>query len=124
MEADLIRDRRVVGLETRGRLTGLPRRVVVGFVEEPDGSLLVAAQGDTTSWALNLLDDPACQVRLGARHYAATAELLDPNDHARAVAGLILRYGTPSEGLGRGPSFRIRETGGDDGRDDTDGEAH
>jgi deazaflavin-dependent oxidoreductase (nitroreductase family) len=114
MEADLIRDRRVVGLETRGRVTGLPRPVVVGYVEEPDGSLLVAAQGDATSWALNLLDDPACQVRLGELRYAATAEPLDAADHARAVAGLILRYGTPSEGLGRGPSFRIRRTGVDE----------
>ena len=30
-------------LETRGRVTGRPARAAVGFVEEPDGSLLVAA---------------------------------------------------------------------------------
>jgi deazaflavin-dependent oxidoreductase (nitroreductase family) len=113
MEADLIRDRRVVRLVTRGRLTGLDRPVVVGFVEEPDGSVLVAAQAHATAWALNLLDDPTCRVHLGDRVYAATAEPLDGADHARAIAGLILRYGTPSEGLGRGPSFRIRPTAAD-----------
>lgn len=109
----MIRDRRVVGLETHGRNTGLPRPVVVGFVEDPDGSLLVAAQSETTSWALNLLHDAACRVRLGTDRYAATAEPLEPADHRRAVTGLILRYGTPSERLGRGPSFRIRRL--DDG---------
>ncbi len=108
MADDLVRDRKVVRLVTRGRVTGKDRPVTVGFVEEPDGSLLVAAQNDATDWAMNLLDDPTCVAQLGERRYAATAEPLDGVGHARAVAGLILRYGTPSEGLGRGPSFRIR----------------
>jgi hypothetical protein len=81
---------------------------VVGFVEESDGSVLVAATDDATAWALNLLEDPACTVEFGERRFAATAELLDAAPHARAIRELILRYGTPSEGLGRGPSFRLR----------------
>jgi len=36
------------------------------------------------------------------------AEGLDAADHAKAIRGLILRYGTPAERLGRGPSFRLR----------------
>ena len=27
------------------------------------------------------------------------------------IRGLILRYGTPAEGLGHGPSFRLRPIG-------------
>ena len=38
----------------------------------------------------------------------AVAEPLEAADHARAVRGLILRYGTPAERLGHGPSFRLR----------------
>ena len=57
--------------------------------------MLVAA-GDDAQWALNLFADPA------------VAEPLDPIDHARVIRGLILRYGTPAERLGRGPSFRLR----------------
>jgi hypothetical protein len=38
----------------------------------------------------------------------AVAEPLDAADHARTIRGLILRYGTPAERLGRGPSFRLR----------------
>jgi hypothetical protein len=32
----------------------------------------------------------------------------DREDHIRAIRALIIRYGTPSEDLGRGPSFRLR----------------
>ena len=42
------------------------------------------------------------------RAFDALAEPLAPADHARAIRGLILRYGTPAEGLGHGPSFRLR----------------
>jgi hypothetical protein len=81
--------------------------VAVGFVDEPDGSILVAA-GDGASWAENLLDDPQLTVELGDRRFDAIAEPLQPIDHARVIRSLILRYGTPAERLGRGPSFRLR----------------
>jgi hypothetical protein len=84
----------------------------VGFVEEPEGSILVAATDDVTAWGLNLLEDPVCTVEFGDRRFTATAELLGGADHARVISGLILRYGTPSEGLGRGPSFRLRPIDG------------
>jgi deazaflavin-dependent oxidoreductase (nitroreductase family) len=112
MEDELVRLGRVARIVTTGRRTGLPRPVAVGFVEEPDGSLLVAATDEVTEWGLNLLDDPACVVEFGERRFAARAEPLAGGDHARAIAALILRYGTPSEGLGRGPSFRLRPADG------------
>lgn len=95
-------------MTTTGRRTGLPRTVAVGFVDEPDGSVLVAATDDATFWGRNLLADPACAVEIGDRRFAAIAEYLEGPDHAHAIRELILRYGTPSEGLGRGPSFRLR----------------
>jgi deazaflavin-dependent oxidoreductase (nitroreductase family) len=97
----------VAVLTTTGRRSGRPRRVAVGFVDEPDGSILVAA-GDTAVWARNLEADPRCQVEIGERRFDALAEPLDRREHGEAVARLILRYGTPAERLGRGPSFRLR----------------
>ena len=90
-----------------GRRSGRPRAVVVGYVDEPDGSVLVAA-GDGAAWALNVLDEPRVDVDIGERSFEAIAEPLDAADHARVIRGLILRYGTPAERLGRGPSFRLR----------------
>ena len=43
LESDLEAWGRVITLETRGRRTGNARRSSVGFIEEPDGSLLIAA---------------------------------------------------------------------------------
>jgi len=108
MEDDLVGDARVVRLITTGRRSGAARPVTVGYLEEADGSLLVAATSERAAWAQNLLRDPACRVVLGERRFDAVAEPLGRDDHIRAVRGLILRYGTPSESLGRGPSFRLR----------------
>ncbi len=111
MDADLVASGRFARIEMRGRQSGLPRSVTVGFVEDtggPESALLVAAGAADADWAENLLADPACRVRIADRSFDALAELLEGADHARAVRESILRYGTPAEGLGHGPSFRLR----------------
>jgi deazaflavin-dependent oxidoreductase (nitroreductase family) len=106
MNADLVAQGRVLRIVMRGRRSGEERVATVGFVEAGDGSFLIAANTDS-KWGENLLADPACQVTVGERSFDATAIPLESLDHAHAVRELILRYGTPSEGLGRGPSFRL-----------------
>jgi deazaflavin-dependent oxidoreductase (nitroreductase family) len=114
MEADLVASGRFVRIETTGRRSGEPRPVTVGFVDDPSevGAVLVAAGDPNTAWALNLLEHPACRVRVGKRSFDAIAEPLESRDHGRAIAAMILRYGTPAEGLGRGPAFRLRPAEG------------
>ena len=80
----------------------------MGFGEGADGSLLVAAGSPDADWARNLEADPWCRVTVGERTWEAHAEPLDGDDHQRTIRELILRYGTPAERLGRGPSFRLR----------------
>ncbi len=104
-------------VETRGRVTGRLARAAVGFVEEPDGALLVAAGEPDADWALNLETDPECAVTIGERSARFRAEPLEGADRNAAITGLILRYGTPSEGLGRGPVFRLRRESASDGAD-------
>jgi deazaflavin-dependent oxidoreductase (nitroreductase family) len=99
---------RVVLIETRGRRTGRAIRVAVGFLEEPDGSLLVAAGEPDADWARNLEADPHCRATVADSAWDANAELLEPAEAGLAVTRLILRYGTPAERLGRGPAFRLR----------------
>jgi deazaflavin-dependent oxidoreductase (nitroreductase family) len=113
VEDELIRAGRVARLAIHGRVSGGVRVVSVGFIAEPDGSILVAAGGPDAAWALNLLAEPDCTVTIGDRSYAARAEPLEDDDprRGRVVRELILRHGTPSEGLGSGPTFVIRAIG-------------
>jgi deazaflavin-dependent oxidoreductase (nitroreductase family) len=99
---------KVVTVETRGRVTGRPVEVAVGYVEEPNGTLLVAAGSAESGWARNLALDPTCRVRLGDESWPAIAEIVEDAEASRAVRELILKYGTPAERLGRGPVFRLR----------------
>jgi len=107
MDDDLVASGRYARLETRGRRTGRPRNVTVGFVEEAGGMLLVAARPGG-QWADNLLDDPGCRVTVGDRTWTARAEPLEGVEFAATIRELILRYGTPAEKLGGGPAFRLR----------------
>jgi deazaflavin-dependent oxidoreductase (nitroreductase family) len=105
MEDDLVARGRVLRLETRGRVTGRPAVATIGFVERPDGSLLVSAGSPSAHWARNLLADPVCSVTIADLSFAAVAQPLSGPEHAAAVRGLIIKYGTPAERLGLGPSF-------------------
>jgi deazaflavin-dependent oxidoreductase (nitroreductase family) len=114
MEDDLVASGRFVRIRMLGGRTGLARSVTVGYVNDPagpPGALLVAAGTLDSAWARNLRANPSCRVELGDRSFDAVAEPLPPVEHARAVRELILRYGTPAEGLGRGESFRLRPVG-------------
>ena len=100
---------KVIRLQTRGRVTGQPVEVALGYVEEPDGSLLVAAGTPEAAWGRNLEADPRCRVAIGDATWPdAIAERLDDAEAQRAVRELILKYGTPAERLGRGPAYRLR----------------
>jgi deazaflavin-dependent oxidoreductase (nitroreductase family) len=103
---------KVIRLVTRGRVSGAPVEVALGYVEEPDGSVMVAAGSPEADWARNLDADPRCGVFLGERSWPeAEANLLQGPDAQRAVRELILKYGTPAERLGRGPAYRLRPSG-------------
>jgi deazaflavin-dependent oxidoreductase (nitroreductase family) len=99
---------KAVLVETRGRVTGRPVVAAASFVEEPDGSLLVAAGSADANWALNLLAEPRCTVTLRGERGEYVAEPLADADYSRAITELILRYGTPAERLGSGPAFALR----------------
>ena len=102
---------RIAILETRGRRSGRPSRAAVGFVDGDGGAIVVAAGEPSAAWARNLAADPTGTATIGERTTTFTAvELEGPERHA-AIASLILKYGTPSEGLGRGPVFRLSMVG-------------
>jgi len=103
----LAREGRVVMLGTRGRISGMTARAAVGFVEDTDGTLLVAAGSPSAHWALNLAAHPFLTADWAGRGGRYRAEPLAGKAFAAAISALILRYGTPAERLGRGPAFRL-----------------
>ena len=98
---------KVALLETRGRVSGRPFTAAVGFVEQADGSLLVAAGSEASDWAQNLRANPVCRVTIEdlTSNYDATE--VDGDARAAAITAHILKYGTPAERLGHGPVFRL-----------------
>jgi hypothetical protein len=108
LQDELVASGRYARLDVTSEL-GEARAVTVGFVAEPDGSLLVAAGSPDASWARSLATTPELAITIGERTYSAVAEPVDDADpdRNRAIRELILRYGTPSESLGRGPVFRL-----------------
>ncbi len=99
---------KVALLETRGRASGRAITAPVGFVGEPDGSLLVAAGSEASDWARNLRANPICRATIEGSTTDYEAAEVDDATRAAAVIALILKYGTPAEGLGHGPVFRLR----------------
>jgi deazaflavin-dependent oxidoreductase (nitroreductase family) len=99
---------KVAWLETTGRTSGNPATAAVGFVEESDGSLLVAAGSESADWALNLHAKPRCLVTISDVVGWYDAMEVTGAERDRAVVELILKYGTPAEKLGRGPVFRLK----------------
>src|SRR3954471_9718226 len=98
---------KVAILATIGRITGRVGHAAVGFVEEADGAVVVAAGTDASDWALNLRASPRCSARIGDDSHEYEAHELFDADRSRAITALILKYGTPAERLGAGPAFRL-----------------
>ena len=98
----------VLRLETRGRTSGRAVVVALGYIEEPDGSVLIAAGTPEADWARNLEVDPRCRVTIGDATWPGIAEPVSGPDAHRAVRELILKYGTPAERLGAGSVYRLQ----------------
>jgi deazaflavin-dependent oxidoreductase (nitroreductase family) len=98
---------KVALVETRGRISGRPSRAAVGFIAEPDGSLLIAAGSQESDWVRNLRASASCAVTIGERTAPFTALEVDGPVRSRALNELVLKYGTPAERLGHGPVFRL-----------------
>lgn len=98
---------KVLLLETRGRVSGRPVSVALGFVVRPGGRVDVAAGDPDADWARNLEADARCRVTIEGETTARMARPLDGTERVSAVRDLILRYGTPAERLGAGPAFAL-----------------
>ncbi|WP_369170094.1 nitroreductase/quinone reductase family protein [Streptomyces sp. R28] len=67
-------------LETRGRVSGLPRQTPVGGRRVGDSFWLVSEFGDKSQYVRNIKADPRVRVRIRGRWHTGTAHLLPDDD--------------------------------------------
>jgi deazaflavin-dependent oxidoreductase (nitroreductase family) len=67
-------------LETRGRKTGLPRRVPVGNGLRGDDFWIVTEHGYAADYVKNIQADPHVRVKVGRHWYEGTAQILPDDD--------------------------------------------
>jgi deazaflavin-dependent oxidoreductase (nitroreductase family) len=81
---------RMLMLEHIGRRSGARRHVVLEVIghPSPDTYVVVSGFGERAQWFRNVRADPHVRVFVGSRAPApATAEVLDPDEAAAALAG-------------------------------------
>jgi deazaflavin-dependent oxidoreductase (nitroreductase family) len=89
-------------LETRGRKTGLPRRVPVGNGLRGESFWIVTEHGYAADYVKNIQKDPRVRVKVGVSWYGGTARILpddDPRERLRWLRrpvndSLLLLVGT------------------------------
>jgi len=89
-------------LETRGRKSGLPRRVPVGNGLRGDSFWIVTEHGYAADYVKNIQHQPRVRVKVGRLWYEGTAEILpedDPKERLRWLRrpvndSLLLLVGT------------------------------
>lgn len=67
-------------LETKGRRSGLPRRVPVGNGLRGSTFWIVSEHGYAAAYVKNIQQDPRVRVKVGRRWYDGTAEILPADD--------------------------------------------
>ena len=75
-------------LTTEGRVSGLPRHVLVEYRRHGSRYYIVSAWGDSSDWYLNALKNQNVTLQVGDQVVAATAEAVD--DPAEALRALYM----------------------------------
>ena len=91
-------------LRVRGRRTGAVREAPLSYLVAEGSVWIMAGFGSRTDWYRNLLADPAVEVFLPGRRFAATAtEVTDPATRARIMPALTRVAGLPGLMVGLNP---------------------
>lgn len=98
-------------LTTRGRRTGLPRRVTIWFVVDDEGVALGTLDAQR-HWVRNALRDPHVELEVeGVRLRGRLLEASDPGSHARLRERFATKYWlawiASWFGLGQRSTFRV-----------------
>jgi F420H(2)-dependent quinone reductase len=85
----------VLLLTTTGRKTGKPRTVPLLYLADGGAYAVIASNGGAPldpAWCLNLRDEPAGTVQIGAEHVAVRAEFVEGDERERLWKALASTY--------------------------------
>ena len=89
-------------LTTTGRISGQPREIEIWFTERGGRFYLIAEHRERVNWVRNIQAQPQVKVRVGDRHFDATARIVhddrEPELTAAVKALSHAKYGW-SDGL-------------------------
>jgi deazaflavin-dependent oxidoreductase (nitroreductase family) len=77
-------DEPYVYITTKGRKTGLPRRIEIWFVSWNGSIYVLAEHGHRAQWVMNVVANARVGLELGGRTSEATARVLDETSDAEA----------------------------------------
>jgi|TARA_B110000014_G_C19956365_1_gene494919 proline iminopeptidase len=72
-------------LTTTGRKSGLARLLPLLYVKVDGGFVVIASKGGAPqhpAWYLNLVETPACEIRVGKEHYRVNARVSEGEERA------------------------------------------
>lgn len=95
---------RFLMLTHTGRVSGLPRQVVLEVVrhdQEADTFVVASAWGERSDWYRNLVQTPEASITVGRRRLDVIAERLSSEDAADELADYARRYPAAARSLAR-----------------------
>jgi deazaflavin-dependent oxidoreductase (nitroreductase family) len=81
-------------LTTKGRRSGKPRAVPLGYMMENDSYVVIASYGGSTTnpaWYLNLINEPRAFVQVKGHKVAVTAQKVEAADREQLWSRLIAK---------------------------------
>lgn len=83
-------------LTTRGRVSGLSRRIEIWFALQGDTLYMLSGGGDRSDWVKNLRRTPAVTVELGRGRFTGSGRLISDADEDRRARILLFEKYSPS----------------------------
>ena len=107
---------RFLMLTHTGRVSGLPRQVVLEVVrhdKETDTYVVASAWGEKSDWYRNLRQTPEAALTVGRRHLDVIAERLPPEEAERELSHYAQRHPAAARSLARLMGFPVDDAEAD-----------
>jgi deazaflavin-dependent oxidoreductase (nitroreductase family) len=106
-------DQRALMMVHTGRVSGLPRRVVLEVMRhdaETDAYIVASGWGEKSDWFQNISKTPRVEVNVGRKSFAAIAQRLPLDEAYEEIQDYARRHPTAIRQLGRLIGYQLEHT--------------